>query len=257
MWKRLKTPWTVVLVLVLAFAGMLGRIYYRSRTRAALVAELEEDRYVSVSWQYVGPIWLHRFMPANARPFRRHVVSGLKLGDDELLARVVDYLPRVILTRAGDNSVVTDDTLRRVGQLKRLGALYLPQTQVTNAGLQHLTGRTELASLDLSQTQVTDAGLQHLAALTQLNDLYLSQTQVTDAGLQHLAGLTGLGALDLSQTQVTDAGLRPLAGLLARFGRLDLSQTQVTKKGVAALQKTNPGLQIKMRRVPEAREDEE
>ena len=61
MWKRLKSPWTVVLLLVLAFAGVLGRGYYRSRRRAALVRE-SEGRRETVYWQYVGPPWLERFL---------------------------------------------------------------------------------------------------------------------------------------------------------------------------------------------------
>ena len=39
-----------------------------------------------------------------------------------------------------------------------------------------------LPSLCLSETQVTDAGLQHLAGLTELSVLDLSQTQVTEEG---------------------------------------------------------------------------
>jgi len=61
MWKRLKRPWTVVLVLVLAFAGVLGRGYYRSRMRRAFFRELK-GRRGTVHWQYVGPPWLERWL---------------------------------------------------------------------------------------------------------------------------------------------------------------------------------------------------
>ena len=40
MWKRLKSPWTIVLVTVLAFAGGIGRSYHRTRARDELIREL-------------------------------------------------------------------------------------------------------------------------------------------------------------------------------------------------------------------------
>jgi internalin A len=64
--------------------------------------------------------------------------------------------------------------------------------------------------LVLNATQVTDAGLAHLSGLMTLERLTLVATQVTDAGLAHLTGLTGLETLNLSETQVTDAGISEL-----------------------------------------------
>ena len=52
--------------------------------------------------------------------------------------------------------------------------------------------------LDLADTQVTDAGLEHLKGLTKLEELYLAGPQVSDAGLEHLKGLTSLQHLYLS-----------------------------------------------------------
>ena len=66
------------------------------------------------------------------------------------------------------------------------------------------------SELDLINTQVTDAGLVHLSGLTSLRELYLGDTQITDAGLAHLRGLTSLRELDLINTQVTDAGVASL-----------------------------------------------
>ena len=158
MWKRLKSPWTIVAVIVLAFVAVIGRSYYRGRVRAALVRELK-GHGLWVPWQYAGPPWLERFLPKNTHLFHRPYVYTLELGDDALLAQVVASLPFVNEARSTAPSAVTDATLRRVGQLTWLERLDLSQTQVTDAGLQHIAGLRTLKDLDLSQTQVTDAGV--------------------------------------------------------------------------------------------------
>ena len=69
---------------------------------------------------------------------------------------------------------------------------------------------TNLEALYLRDTQVADAGLEHLSGLTNLQRLSLDNTQVTDAGLEHLRGLTNLRSVSLYNTAVTDAGEREL-----------------------------------------------
>jgi hypothetical protein len=70
--------------------------------------------------------------------------------------------------------------------------------------------------VNLSETQVADAGLEHLKGLTQLQDLRLQWTEVTDAGLVHLNGLTKLKWLDMNATKVTDAGVKDLQKALPK-----------------------------------------
>ena len=68
----------------------------------------------------------------------------------------------------------------------------------------------EVVGVDLFGSEVTDAGLAHLTGLTALEVLDLEGTQVTDAGLAHLTGLTGLEFLFLDDTQVTEMGVAEL-----------------------------------------------
>lgn len=133
------------------------------------------------------------------------------------------------------NSQVTDAELARLKGRTRLQFLDLNNTQVTDAGLAHLKGMTGLRQLWLNNTQVTDAGLAHLQGLTSLQRLYLENTQVTDAGLAHLQGLTGLQRLYLDNTQVMDAGLAHLKAL-TDLQWLRLDNTQVTDAGLGRLQ---------------------
>ncbi len=95
-------------------------------------------------------------------------------------------------------------------------ALSLEQARAVSE-IEKMGGRIEkssstgyVTSVWLHGIQVTDVGLEHLTGLTQLQVLDLSGTQVTDAGLEHLKGLTQLQVLNLGGTKVTDAGLKDL-----------------------------------------------
>ena len=57
---------------------------------------------------------------------------------------------------------------------KRMTAVRLSNSGVTNAELEHLCDLSDFQSLNLSNTRVTDAGLKHLAALYSLQILDLS-----------------------------------------------------------------------------------
>jgi hypothetical protein len=69
---------------------------------------------------------------------------------------------------------------------RRVVAVELGRTEVTNAGLEHLKGLSQLQVLSLENTQVTDAGLQHLKGLSQLQQLLLNRTKVTSKGVKKL-----------------------------------------------------------------------
>ena len=72
-----------------------------------------------------------------------------------------------------------------VGQVKR--------NQITNAGLEPLTGWLELRSLDIHGTKVTDRGLQdYLAAMPRLQRLSLAYLNIGDAGIESLDTLVWL-----------------------------------------------------------------
>ena len=72
-------------------------------------------------------------------------------------------------------------------------SVYLDNTPVTDAGLEHLRGLTQLEWLNLSHTQVADDGLAHLRGMTRLQELLLNDTPLNDHGLVHLKGLATSG----------------------------------------------------------------
>ena len=156
------------------------------------------------------------------------------LGDDLFVS-----LTGVFLT----NSKISDAGLEHLKGLTQLQGLFLDNTKVSDAGLEHLKGLTQLQVLCLNGTKVSDAGLEHLTGLTQLQDLYLGDTKVNDAGLQYLKGLTQLQSLSLANTKVSDAGLQYLKGL-TQLKHLDLGGTKVSDAGVKKLQQALPNCWI-------------
>jgi hypothetical protein len=64
--------------------------------------------------------------------------------------------------------------------------LVLSGTNVTDAGIVHLTGMTELTSLDLSFAAVTDETIERLRAFNKLKSIRLLGTGVTRQGVIRL-----------------------------------------------------------------------
>ena len=103
-------------------------------------------------------------------------------------------------------SNVTDTDLALLAPFTQWGVLeelrllddYTADSEVTDAGLAHLTGLTALEGLGLRGTQVTDAGLAHLTGLPSLQRLVLYDTDVTAAGLVHFQKMPSLSRLELS-----------------------------------------------------------
>jgi Ran GTPase-activating protein (RanGAP) involved in mRNA processing and transport len=130
----------------------------------------------------------------------------------------------------------------------RVGIVDLHSSTFTDADLAELSGLMsrlkKLRALRLSDSQVTDAGLAHLRGLTNLEVLHLSDTHVSDAGLVHLSGLVKLAVLDLSKTHVSNAGLIHLSKMTL-LHTLHVGDTMVSHEGVAALQKELPNCEIK------------
>lgn len=94
-----------------------------------------------------------------------------------------------------------------------VAAVNFQRTPIADADLLLLHKLTKLDTLWLSETQITDAGLEHLGGLKQLRFLYLG-SQVTDACLPYLRALTQLEYLHLRGTQVTESGRQELQKML-------------------------------------------
>jgi len=79
-----------------------------------------------------------------------------------------------------------------------MSSLLMAGTDITDAGLPHLSNMKDLKILDLSRTKITDEGLKHLVVLEGVNHLLLCDcTQLTEAGLMEVAKMKGVLRLSL------------------------------------------------------------
>ena len=102
-----------------------------------------------------------------------------------------------------------------------------------------------LSELDLANTQITAAGLKHISNANNLTKLSLANTSLDDAALKQIEGLSNLMSLNLYNTKVTDAGLASLKNM--KFLRKVYAwQSGVTEQGAAELKKTLPNVDVNL-----------
>ena len=133
-----------------------------------------------------------------------------------------------------NNSMVTDQELRALANLRNLRSLRLDKGHVTDAGVRQLVGLTNLESLIIGTTEITDAGFAKLCNFTNLRTLNLGTSLVHDAALANLRQLDRLELLRLGSPYITDAGL----GFLSRLEQLRfliLRDAKVTDAGIVKL----------------------
>ncbi len=98
-----------------------------------------------------------------------------------------------------------DRGMAAIARVPRLAKLNLWLTQVTDAGVAELAGKTSLTHLNLDNCPaVTDASIDAIATLNQLEFLHLGKTSVTGARLAELAALPKLAKVHLTGLDVSD-----------------------------------------------------
>lgn len=166
---------------------------------------------------------------------------------------------------------VTDHGLEHLGRLSSLERLSIPTlgrevkgkagpwlTHVKDTGLTALRNMSKLRELDLAHVDISDEGLQNLSGLKHLEvldlrgnpsvtgsafsqlprgalkDLTLTGTGCDDKAMESLSRQTQLSKLVLFQTKVTDRGIQHLSSMKS-LSELDVRYTKVTPQGLMAL----------------------
>lgn len=175
-------------------------------------------------------------------------LSGFNAVDDECMPIIGNFKELKALYLP--ETKVTDIGMQYVVDLKQLEILHIYGTKITDAGLVYLRDLTKLRKLDLGNTNISDAGIENLKDLKKLEFLDLWNTNLTNEGLQHLKNLAQLKILNLTGTKVTDDGLVQLEGL-KQLEQLNLSETKVSFEAKEQLKQILPKLKIKSSVKPE------
>lgn len=153
------------------------------------------------------------------------------------LAKCLPNLTELVLY----DTQCTDEAMEQVGKLRRLQYLDVDGTEISNRGLEHLSGLTKLQTLDLQRTRITDPALRSLTKMRDLSELRLNETLINGSGLVHLQALPKLETLTMDGTRLSDREV-PLLAKLKSLRSLSIDATQVSPKGMAELAKLNASI---------------
>jgi len=123
---------------------------------------------------------------------------------------------------------LTQDTLRKIGNLQELEYLRLTGCSVDDSVLERVCKLTKLKTLRLDHTQITSEAIEMIGRMPQLEFLSISFTAANDGDLTPLGNLKNLRVLEIAGRRNTE----DLAPLLVEMGELlsiDLSNTRFSQ----------------------------
>jgi hypothetical protein len=215
--------------------------FYLPLSELARLGREDLQRHKDIRHIYTQAAGLTHFLMDGAN--RRHrealidFITLLYLGraDQNTLAARCGIDPESLDKEYAQFLVVRDEDLVYLNPPGVVKNLALGRTEVTDAGIERLSGCTALEWLDLSFTEASDVGIAHVGEATDLRRLNLEGTAVTDAALEVISRFSQLEELDLSDTKITDAGVARLSDL-KNLKELWLTKTQVSDACLAGLQ---------------------
>jgi internalin A len=167
-----------------------------------------------------------------------------------------------------NDSSVCGPGLEHLSGMIRLETLGLARSRITDDGLAHLrdlvigfeTARqlTPIPrapgplAIFLDGTNISDAGLAHLSGVPIIGFLSLAGTKISDTGIARLANCPKLTALDVSNTRVSDKTLDSLAEFPALVW-INVSGTQVSVEKVRAVRNAFPSIRLQSDSEPDGR----
>lgn len=99
---------------------------------------------------------------------------------DQCLLQLLDHMPH--LERLNLRHVLVGDLLAREVSRFKLTFLSLDDSRLTDEGLRQIGQITTLRELSINSTRITDAGLRQLTGLKDLERLYVGDTRATNSG---------------------------------------------------------------------------
>ena len=196
------------LILLCAVAAAAFSLHLKSlRTEAALVAKLD-TKGLNAGWVPRKPQWLYKQFDK-------------ELANEAIVLHLTD-------------SQVTDSDLEDIAQISGLRGLSLDRTEITNLGMEKLSGLSKLVQLSARHTSISEC-----PSLARMHDLTALDLSFTSVSKIDTAGLDSLEKLQLRGTKIDDSTVESLSAL-PNLKILDISgalggEPAITDKGVLSL----------------------
>ena len=145
---------------------------------------------------------------------------------------------------------ITDDALFHLRNMKQLWALHLGRTAIGDLGLEQFREFDALKGVNflyIEQTNVTDAGLAHLTDMQSLKGLHANRNRLTDKALEHMADHNNLAWINASRTAITEGAARRFARGQSRSFYLTYGTTSRVHHAKGGPPKLDPELDVLFR----------
>ncbi|KAA5545397.1 hypothetical protein FYK55_07030 [Roseiconus nitratireducens] len=136
---------------------------------------------------------------------------------------------------------ITSGLLEQISQLSNLKRLEMDDVALDENDLAFLGTLSKLETLGLSVSDspgsLTNLGLKHLSGLQSLRSLTVQKASIDDRGVSELVKIRELRDLGLGGTGISDTGVKQLATGLPNLTRLGLTRTDVTDASMKSVGK--------------------
>ncbi len=148
--------------------------------------------------------------------------------DGEILPEVLQPLRNIRSCLLGlFESRITDDGLKALAGYRNVLGLNFHNTMISDEGLVHVSQLRQLLLLKLSHTRITHDGITRLANLNKLELIYVAGLEITEETLDHIARMPSLRGVNLAETTISNAGIKKLTQL-RKLKYLGLDSTNIT-----------------------------
>lgn len=175
--------------------------------------------------------------------------SGDTVGTIYIMSHIDEVLPHVAKLRNVEeiyfhDSGFRDEHVPFVNKLSSLNSLVISGTQITDKGVEQLSGM-KLQALFLDGTPITSAALEPISKMKTLVSLDLTGTHVQDnlEPLQKLPNLRWLLLRDIDLSQISEKSIESLLAI-PQLARFTATNTNLSEDVIQRLKKAKPALDL-------------
>lgn len=134
-----------------------------------------------------------------------------------------------------DTAVTDEGLIAFAARAKRLTALHMSSSRLTDRGLSVILSACPIAGLQIHDAQgVTDEIAPLIAQHSEITELYLNGTSIGDDTAKAIEGMPNIWSFCANDTRITDAGLAHL-GRMPGLNLISLKSTKVRGHGLQHL----------------------